>query len=214
MDPACFSRPPEPVLSPSLRQRHVPVRQGPAHAFNAPTQPWLRHCGRSPAAFGAPKPDGNPGQNSPSPAASPGVAECQSGTLLGATGGTQTHSRRTGWKLGQVRDARQGLVRVPESNTKYGGKRGITGDGAAPVMGSSISESKRIPKRKKFAAGVSTRLGPAVHRASIFGSLRIAFWRLGGCGGDSPGSHAGTPVAVAKKSGQGGLCESLLRRIP
>ena len=39
-------------------------------------------------------------------------------------GGTQTHSRRTGSKLGRLHFVRQGLVRVPESNTKYGGKRG------------------------------------------------------------------------------------------
>ena len=60
---------------------------------------------------------------------------------LGATGGTRIHSRRTGTRLGQTRCARQGLVRVPESNTKYGGKRGKTGVDAAPVMGPSISES-------------------------------------------------------------------------
>ncbi len=46
--------------------------------------------------------------------------------FLGATGGTQTHSRRTDKKLGRLRDVRQGLVRVSESNTKYGGKRGKT----------------------------------------------------------------------------------------
>ena len=67
--------------------------------------------------------------------------------------GPKTHSRRTGRKLGQVRCTRQGLVRVPESNTKYGGKRGITGVGAAPVMGASISESSEIPKDKKLFGG-------------------------------------------------------------
>jgi hypothetical protein len=67
--------------------------------------------------------------------------------------GPKTHSRRTGIKLGQVRYARQGLVRVPLSNTKYGGKRGITGVGAAPVMGTSISESSEIPKPKKLFGG-------------------------------------------------------------
>lgn len=74
--------------------------------------------------------------------------------------GTQTHSRRTGRKLGQVRYARQGLVRVPESNTKYGGQRGITGGDAAPVIEPSISESSGIPKRKKFSLLVSTGLAP------------------------------------------------------
>ena len=69
----------------------------------------------------------NSGQTNPSPDASTGGRSAQSGTLLGATGGTQTHSRRTRSKLRQLRYARQGLVRVPESNTKYGGKRRKTG---------------------------------------------------------------------------------------
>jgi len=81
------------------------------------------------------------GQTSPRPLPVPGGGVVSSGALLGATGGTQTHSRRTGRKLGRLRYARQGLVRVPESNTKYGGWRGITGVNAAPVMDPSISES-------------------------------------------------------------------------
>jgi hypothetical protein len=36
--------------------------------------------------------------------------------------GPKLNARRPGRKLGQTRPARQGLVRVPESNTKYGGK--------------------------------------------------------------------------------------------
>jgi hypothetical protein len=85
--------------------------------------------------------------------------------------GPKTHSRRTGRKLGQVRYARQGLVRVPESNTKYGGKRGITGGVAAPVIEASISESSEIPKRKKCCRPVEWRLLPAVHRTSIYSRL-------------------------------------------
>ena len=75
----------------------------------------------------------------PQPPKAGGVVN--SGGLLGATGGTQTHSRRTGRKLGRLRYARQGLVRVPESNTKYGGQGGKTGGGAAPVIEPSIGES-------------------------------------------------------------------------
>ena len=85
------------------------------------------------------------------PRQSTGRRRCHFGTLMGATGGTQTHSRRTGRKLGRLRYARQGLVRVPESNTKYGGRGGITGDNAAPVMGPSIGESSGNPKRKNCA---------------------------------------------------------------
>jgi hypothetical protein len=166
---------------PPARQRHVPTPQGTplgsAHAFNAPTQKPVT----SPGPFRpilAPRSGPDFGQTSPSPAASTGLAECQSGTLLGATGGTQTHSRRTDRKLGQLRYARQGLVRVPESNTKYGGKGGKTGVGRAPVIDPSISESSGIPKGKNSQGHAFTRLGPAVHRASIFRPSRIAFWRL------------------------------------
>ena len=74
--------------------------------------------------------------------------------------GTQTHSRRTGGKLGQLRYARQGLVRVPESNTKYGGKGRKTGGNAAPVIGPSISESSGIPKRKKSSRDLWRNASP------------------------------------------------------
>lgn len=53
----------------------------------------------------------------------------------------KTKSAPNKGKLGHLRCARQGLVRLSESNTKYGGKLGKTGAGAAPVMGSSIGES-------------------------------------------------------------------------
>jgi hypothetical protein len=102
----------------------------------------------------------------------------RSGALVGAPGGTQTHSRRTGRKLGRLRYARQGLVRVPESNTKYGGRRGKTGVGAAPVIEPSISESWEIPKRKNSLPGCGFRLRPAVHRAAIFSRPGIAFGGL------------------------------------
>src|SRR5579859_4733883 len=67
------------------------------------------------------------GTKRPVSAAATGRRSDHFGTLQGATGGTQTHSRRTGGKLGRLQRARQGLVRVPESNTKYGGKAGKTG---------------------------------------------------------------------------------------
>ena len=93
-----------------------------AHALNAPTL-HLSHFG----SFFALRRLPNSGQTSPSSAASTGWRSGHFGTLQGAIGGTQTHSRRTGSKLGQLHRARQGLVRVPESNTKYGGKAGKTG---------------------------------------------------------------------------------------
>jgi hypothetical protein len=107
---------------------------------------------------------GNSGRKSPAPVAATCGRSGHFGTLWERPAGTQTHSRRTGRKLGQLRCTRQGLVRESESNTKYGGKRGKTGVGAAPVMGPSISESSGIPKRKKDSSTCGFWLRPAVHR--------------------------------------------------
>ena len=105
-------------------------------------------------------------------------AKCQSGTLLETTGGTQTHSRRTGSKLRQLLCTRQGLVRVPESNTKYGGNPGITGGRLTLPVPPSISESSGIPKRKKLFAARSFELRPAVHRVTIYCGEGVALGRL------------------------------------
>src|SRR4029077_17838881 len=75
-------------------------------------------------------------------------AKCQSGTLMGATGGTQTHSRRTRSKLRKLRYARQGLVRVPESNTKYGGKRRKTGVASCPLCRQVSVSPQGFPSEK------------------------------------------------------------------
>ncbi len=120
------------------------------------------------ARFWRPESPRNSGQTSPLPLPRPAGGVVVFGTHLGATGGTQTHSRRTGGKLGQLHCARQGLVRVPESNTKYGGKAGKTGAAWRPLLPASISESSGIPKRKKLFRSLRFRLHPAVHRATIY----------------------------------------------
>jgi hypothetical protein len=112
------------------------------------------------------------GRQALAPLPQPAGGVISSGALLGATGGTQTHSRRTGSKLGRLRYARQGLVRVPESNTKYGGLGGITGVYTAPVMGPSISESTRNPKQKNCPHGCEFPPAPAVHRGGYFSHPR------------------------------------------
>ena len=73
-----------------------------------------------------------------------------------------------GSKARTLRCARQELVRVPESNTKYGGLWGITGGKPAPVVEASISESSGIPNRKNLHPVVFRTLPPALHRAGIF----------------------------------------------
>jgi hypothetical protein len=121
-----------------------------------------------------PKIPRKPGRQALAPRPRPAGGVVGSGALVGATGGTQTHSRRTGRKLGRLRYARQGLVRVPESNTKYGGWGGITGGSAAPVMGPSIGESSGNPKRKNCPGGCGFQLRPAVHRRGIFSRSGLA----------------------------------------
>ena len=81
-------------------------------------------------------------------------------------------------KARTTRYARQGLVRVPESNTKYGGQGGKTGGGAAPVIEPSISESSGIPKRKNCSSGWGIPAAPAVHRATISWRPGVALGRL------------------------------------
>ena len=76
-------------------------------------------------------------------------AEWSFWTRLEATGGTQTHSRRTGGKLGRLRRARQAIVRLSESNTKYGGKEGITG-GCRACDRAQVSVSPRGFPREKI----------------------------------------------------------------
>ena len=81
------------------------------------------------------------GQTSPAPVAFRPTERSFWNPLGSRPAGTQNTLAPNGRKLGQLRCARQGLVRVPESNTKYGGKRGITGGHAEPVIRPSISES-------------------------------------------------------------------------
>jgi hypothetical protein len=64
--------------------------------------------------------------------------------------GTQTHSRRTDRKLGRLHRARQALVRVPESSTKYGGKTRKPG-GKDPLRCGQLSVSPQgFPSKKIF----------------------------------------------------------------
>ena len=139
VDPACALTRSAPVWpGPAVaRSRWHPTGSVPSgHAFNAPNA--SRDTSRvrfSRAGYGlcfrvllGPfcHSDGGPksGQQSPSPAARRPGGVVILEPLWERPAGTQTHSRRTGWKLGHVRHARQGLVRVSESNTKYGGGEG------------------------------------------------------------------------------------------
>ena len=160
-----------------FRHPKVPAdRRDPSLKLNVATQ-YLGHLGRFQPVI---RYAGHPVSRQTSPLSVPRSAD---GVLvwnpLGASGGTQKlNSRRPARTLGQTRPARQGLVRVPESNTKYGGKGGITGGDPAPVIGATISESSGIPKGKIFVPACGNRLRPAVHRAGIFSPHGIALERL------------------------------------
>ena len=135
--------------------------------------------GPFPARFLRPEFSLNSGHKHPAPAASTGGRSGYSGTLLGATGGTQTHSRRTGRKLRQLLDARQGLVRVPESNTKYGGKWRKTGDGPG-LFSSQVSVSPQgFPSEKIVLRGGEFRLLPLFTGQLFIGVLGLRLGDLG-----------------------------------
>jgi hypothetical protein len=151
VDPACFSHPQVRCFHRS-RRRHVPnPKVRPMHStpqrknlhFNS-TVPWPFS-----GPFLAPRRAPNFGQTSPSPAAPKAGGVVNSEPFWERPAGTPNTLAPNRLKARQLRYARQALVRVPESNTKYGGRRGKTGADHPPVMAASISESSGIPKGKK-----------------------------------------------------------------
>ena len=64
-------------------------------------------------------------------------------------------------------------MRVSKSNTKYGGKRGITGANAAPVI-DQVSVSPRGFESQKLSPGCPLPLRTAVHRARLSSTSRLA----------------------------------------
>ena len=102
------------------------------------------------------------------PLPSSGLAECSFADPLGECRRDANTLAPNGPKARTLRCARQELVRVPESNTKYGGLRGITGGKPAPVVGASIGESSGIRNQKNLHPVTLRPLPPALHRAGIF----------------------------------------------
>ena len=82
--------------------------------------------------------------------ASTGSRNGRFGTLSGAFSGTENHPAPNDPKLGRLRCARQGLVRVPESNTKYGANWGKP-EGADPSDLGQVSVSPQgFPSEKNL----------------------------------------------------------------
>ena len=155
---------------------HPPAYPGPsAPKGMSPTcvQRPTRHFNQLPSEpvagpFWRPKSPLSAGRQALIPLPSSGLAECSLADPLGECRRDANSLAPNGPKARTLRCARQELVRVPESNTKYGGLRGITGGKPTPVVDPSISESSGIPNRKNLHPVTIRTLHPAVHRAGIF----------------------------------------------
>lgn len=135
------------------------------HVLNAPKLKPLQNsfffktCDLS-GRFFAPRRTPGSETKRPMSAASTGRRSGSFGTLEGATGGTQTHSRRTDGKLGRLQRARQELVRVPESNTKYGGNGGKPGGHALNCCRQVSVSPQGFPSEKNCFRAVATDFAP------------------------------------------------------
>ena len=94
-------------------------------------------------------------------------------------GGTKNHPAPNDPKLGRLRCARQGLVRVPESNTKYGANWGKP-EGAEPSDLAQVSVSpERFPRENICFGAADLEFAPLI-TGQLYFVLQGAF---GGCSG-------------------------------
>ena len=102
----------------------------------------------------------NSGRIRPSPVPLPAVGVVVLEPCQGAFGGTENHPAPNDPKLGRLRCTRQGLVRVPESNTKYGGKPGKPEAVRHPLMGQVSVSPRGIPSEKNLREAPIRTLRP------------------------------------------------------
>jgi hypothetical protein len=176
VDPACFSR--RQTGANTALPRHDPerpLRGPPAYVFNAQPIVWAVS-----GSFFTPRIFPEFRAQTPRTRCLNRPSEWLFRNPFGSDRrGTQTHSRRTGRRLRQLLDARQGLVRVSESNTKYGGKRRKTGDGPG-LFSSQLSVSPQgFPNEKIVLRGGESRLLPLFTGQLFLGVLGL---RLGDSG--------------------------------
>jgi hypothetical protein len=112
--------------------------------FNASTR--RAHSG----PFFPPRKPRNSGRICPSPVPLPAVGMVVLEPFQGVFGGTENSPAPNDPKLGRLRRTRQGLVRVPESNTKYGGKPGKPGVAGRPLMPQVSVSPRGIPSEKNL----------------------------------------------------------------
>jgi hypothetical protein len=110
-------------------------------------------------AFSAPKaPEFR--ANEPVTRASTAVGVVVLEPFQGVSGGTKNSPAPNDPKLGRLRRTRQGLVRVPESNTKYGGKLGKPGVAWRPLMPQVSVSPQGIPSEKNLPEASDPGLRP------------------------------------------------------
>ena len=116
-----------------------------------------------------------------------------------------------GRKLGRLQRARQGLVRVPESNTKYGGKGGKTGVARRLPFGQVSVSPQGFPSKKSLfrAPGhASPRCSQGNYFLSTYCPPGLAPPRLTGLNVKlpaCPGWHARRPMVSAADKRHVGL---------
>ena len=128
----------------------------------------------------------------------------RSGTLSGAFGGTENHPAPNDPKLGRLHRARQGLVRVPESNTKYGANWGKPGGADPSDLGQVSVSPQGFPSEKNLFSRAGAGFTP-LFTGQLYFVPRGAF---GGCSGKTHVSlrkvRAGMPAGAWLHAGISG----------
>src|ERR1700730_1214771 len=160
----CFSLAAQPDGTPVPIFRSCPLHAGAVthhrEVASTPQLVNLSHFGPFLSLRKPPIQGPNFGQASPSPAPLPAIGMVVLEPCQGASSGTENHPAPNDPKLGRLRCARQGLVRVPESNTKYGGKHGNQGVRPRLDWGQVSVSPQGFPSEKNFLASADPGFTP------------------------------------------------------
>jgi hypothetical protein len=122
----------------------------------------------------------------------------------GASSGTENHPAPNDPKLGRLRCARQGLVRVSESNTKYGGKGRIQGVRPRLDWGQVSVSPQGFPREKNYPHPVEQGCARCSHGRYFFGRRDCtAETHVGLRGGEVWHARAFVVGCLHKRQGEG-----------
>ena len=145
-------------------------------------RPSSRSAGHSWPLFFAPKalpPRSEFRASKPVTRASPALGMVDLEPCQGAFSGTKNHPAPNDPKLGRLRCTRQGLVRVPESNTKYGANWGKPeADGPSDLAQVSVSP-QRFPSKNICGGAADSEFAPLFTGQLYFVPSGV----FGGCSG-------------------------------